>query len=76
MSKKRISYMTEYVEEMQWYRYLIYIDGNTYCATLDTLEACRDLDRLFAGLDPLACLHIVKWPLSGFSMINRKVVIE
>lgn len=73
---KRISRLTEYVEELQRYRYTIYIDGITYTALLDTLEACRDLDRLFAGLDPLACLHIVKWPLSGFTQINRKVVKE
>lgn len=73
---KHTSTLTEYVEDLQRYRYLIYIDGNTYCALLDTLEACRDLDRLFAGLDPLACLHIVRWPISGFTMINRKVVKE
>lgn len=73
---KHTSTLTEYVEDLQRYRYLIFIDGITYCALLDTLEACRDLDRLFAGLDPLACLHIVKWPLSGFTMLNREVVKE
>lgn len=73
---KHTSALTEYVEELRRYRYTIYIDGIVYTALLDNLNACRDLDRLFAGLDPLACLHIVKWPLSGFTKVERKVVKE